>query len=225
MKQYAISDIHGCAKTFKALLKQISFSKEDVLYLLGDYVDRGPDSKGVIDHIWQLQSEGYTVFCLKGNHEQLMIDSLVNWEKRRSWLTYGGLETIESFAVQTLEEIPEVYIVWLKNLPHFLEIEGYLLVHAGLNFELKNPLEDETAMLWIRRWYGSIDKTWLDGRIIVHGHTPTKQLLIQNSLHNLEDIPAIDIDAGCVFDILGLGRLCALDLDSRALYFESNIDR
>ncbi|MFT5168289.1 MAG: serine/threonine protein phosphatase 1, partial [Saprospiraceae bacterium] len=64
MKQYAISDIHGCAKTFKALLEQISFSKEDVLYLLGDYVDRGPDSKGVIDHIWQLQSEGYTVFCL-----------------------------------------------------------------------------------------------------------------------------------------------------------------
>lgn len=225
MKRYAISDIHGCTKTFKALLERINFSKEDILYLLGDYIDRGPDSKGVIDHIWQLQSTGHTVFCIKGNHEQIMIDSLVDIEKKRSWLTYGGLNTLKSFNIQTLIDIPKVYISWLIKLPHFLITDGYVLVHAGLNFELENPLEDETAMLWIRQWYNSIDRKWLGDRIIIHGHTPTKQLLIQNSLHNLKNIPVIDIDSGCVYDTLGFGYLCALNLDSRELYFESNIDR
>lgn len=60
MRKFTISDIHGCAKTFKALLNRISFSKEDELYLLGDYIDRGPDSRGVIDHIWHLQKTGHT---------------------------------------------------------------------------------------------------------------------------------------------------------------------
>ena len=70
MNKFAISDIHGCAKNFKALLDRISLSLGDELYLLGDYIDRGPDSKGVIDHVWQLQKTGHTVHCLCGNHEQ-----------------------------------------------------------------------------------------------------------------------------------------------------------
>ncbi|MCC6412552.1 MAG: metallophosphoesterase, partial [Saprospiraceae bacterium] len=65
MKKYAISDIHGCNKTFLALLENLDFSKADELYLLGDYVDRGPDSKGVFDTIFRLQSEGYKVQCLR----------------------------------------------------------------------------------------------------------------------------------------------------------------
>jgi predicted phosphodiesterase len=225
MKRYAISDIHGCAKTFKALLDQINFSKKDVLYLLGDYIDRGPDSKGVIDYIWQLQSDGYTIFCLKGNHEQIMLDSLFDLEKRRSWLTYGGLNTLDSFNIQTLDNTPKAYVSWMEKLPHFMIIDGYVLVHAGLNFEFEDPLKDETAMLWIRQWYGSIDRAWLGNRIVIHGHTPTQQLLIQHSLHNLKNIPVIDIDAGCVYDSLGLGHLCAIDLDSRELFFEENIDK
>jgi len=76
MKKYVISDIHGCAKTFKALVDRISFSREDELYLLGDYIDRGPDSKGVIDHIWDLLETGYTVHCLTGNHEQMFLHAI-----------------------------------------------------------------------------------------------------------------------------------------------------
>ncbi|MEO0876095.1 MAG: metallophosphoesterase, partial [Bacteroidota bacterium] len=66
MRKFAISDIHGCLKTFEALLDQIQFTTQDELYLLGDYIDRGPDSKGVIDLIWKMQADGYQVKCLRG---------------------------------------------------------------------------------------------------------------------------------------------------------------
>ncbi len=69
MRKLAIGDIHGCNKTFKALLDQINLSKDDELTLLGDYIDRGPDSKGVIDTIINLQSSGYQVRALRGNHD------------------------------------------------------------------------------------------------------------------------------------------------------------
>ena len=70
MRRFAISDIHGCARTFEALLDRIAFTSQDELYLLGDYIDRGGDSKGVLDLIFRFQKEGYAVQCLLGNHEQ-----------------------------------------------------------------------------------------------------------------------------------------------------------
>ena len=224
MKRFAISDIHGCLKTFKALLKQIGFSKEDELYLLGDFVDRGPDSKGVIDHVWKLQQEGHAVFCLKGNHEQMFLDAVHNINARGHWLKYGGWQTLESFQVQQITDIPKEYISWFKDLPHYLRTDGYFLVHAGLNFRIKNPMEDEVAMLWERNWYHQINHQWLDNRLIVHGHTPTKKLIIQNNLSQLMHTPVINIDAGCVFNTRGYGDLCALNLDNRVLHFHENID-
>jgi serine/threonine protein phosphatase 1 len=68
----AISDIHGNNKTFLDLLDKIALTKDDELYLLGDYIDRGPDSKGVIDTIWKLMDDNYRVFCIKGNHEEML---------------------------------------------------------------------------------------------------------------------------------------------------------
>lgn len=225
MKRFAISDIHGCLKTFKALLKQISFSKSDELYLLGDYIDRGPDSKGVIDYIWQLQSKGFQVHCLKGNHEQMMLDSFSNLKSQRNWLMHGGWTTIESFKVQNLHEISRKYIHWLKELAHFKEIKGYILVHAGLNMDFKNPLEDQVSMLWIRNWYQNINKDWLRNRVIVHGHTPVPQAVIENSLKNLATTPAIDIDGGCVFVDDKYQKLCAFDLDDQKLYFQKRREK
>jgi len=75
MRQFAIADIHGHLKTFKALLREINFTVFDELFLLGDFIDRGPDSKGVIDYIEELKQTGYTVYCLRGNHEQLCLDA------------------------------------------------------------------------------------------------------------------------------------------------------
>ena len=110
MRRFAITDIHGCAQTFKALLNRISFSKDDVLYLLGDYIDRGPDSRGVIDHIWKLQKEGYQVHCLRGNHEQMLLDEVAS---KNVWYK-GEHATLQSFNANSNKDIPKAYIEWME---------------------------------------------------------------------------------------------------------------
>ena len=108
-RKIAISDIHGCCKTFKALLNKIKFNSNDELYLLGDYIDRGPDSKGVIDYIWQLQKEGYQVNCLRGNHEQMMLRAAFVENKLDHWMRNGGETTLFSFGNTSVanEWLPE----------------------------------------------------------------------------------------------------------------------
>lgn len=220
MRRFAISDIHGCAKTFKKLLRRINFSQEDVLYLLGDYLDRGPDGKGVIDHIFELQKNGFEVHCLRGNHEQYFLDAYYETES-----TYTiPQETLTSFEVENVKDVPKVYLDWMNRLPYFFDLEDYLLVHAGLNFKSDAPLEDEAAMIWIRHWYDDIDEEWLGNQIVVHGHTPYEKWEIKKNLHHLEDIPAINIDAGCVFESYGFGHLCALNLGTKQLIFEDCMD-
>ena len=218
MARYAISDIHGCSKTFETLLRKISFSKNDTLYLLGDYIDKGPDSKGVIDYIWHLQKKGFQVHCLMGNHEDMLLENL------REGYHDGESETLASFEVEHSLDIPKPYLDWIKNLPYYFELDKYIMVHAGLNFTIENPLEDNYAMLWARHWYNEVNKDWLSGRIIVHGHTPIKDYAIKESIQFLEDLPIIDIDAGCAIRGSGYGHLCALNLDSREVIFQKNVE-
>jgi len=194
MRKFTISDIHGCAKTFKALLDRISFSKEDELYLLGDYIDRGPDSCGVIDHIWGLQESGHTVHCLRGNHEEMLLSL-----QSSSIVKQPYKETKGESGTKHIQQITEAHIEWMRNLKHFFEVDHYILVHAGLNFQIKSPFEDKKEMIWIRYWYDDIDRNWLGDRIIVHGHTPTHQLTIKNSVKELAEIPALNIDKWLLF--------------------------
>ena len=223
--RYAISDIHGCLQTFKDLLKQLNYSKEDSLYLLGDYIDRGPDSKGVIDYIWELQRSGYEVYCLKGNHEQMMLESVYDMSMQTAWLRYGGWQTIGSFGVSKMAKVPIQYLDWMRQLPHYFEVDNYILVHAGLNFSEGDPMEDEMGMLWARGWYKYIDNDWLGERIVVHGHTPIREDMVKIGLRGIHYIPAINIDNGCVYDRDGMGQLCALDLDAKQLHFLKRSDR
>ncbi|MCB0571084.1 MAG: serine/threonine protein phosphatase [Phaeodactylibacter sp.] len=228
MRQIAISDIHGCLKTFDALLDMIGLTASDELYLLGDYIDRGPNSKGVIDQIWALQAGGYQVFCLRGNHEELLLNATNGRPSAQAmWLNNGGDSTMQSFGLGPEDppgDIPGNYLDFLGGLPYYYEPEGYFLVHAGLDFRLPDPLEGLAAMLWIRDWYSSLDKDWLRGRVIVHGHTPLYRPLIQNQLNHLSEFPVIDIDAGCVYSLMYLNNMCAFDLASRQLFFQKNID-
>lgn len=220
MRRIAISDIHGCLDSFKALLQQIELTKEDTLFLLGDYIDRGPNSKGVIDHIWYLQESGYTVHCLLGNHEKMLLDE---YHPRESFYR-AYPEALRSFGVQHVADIPEEYIEWMDELDAYLEIDGYILVHAGLSFKSNNPLADRKSMIWIRDWQTTIDKEWLGDRVIVHGHTPLYRKKIIKSLKKLEEMPVINIDAGCCFTYKGMGYLCALDLDELTLTFQERME-
>ncbi|MDX1666539.1 MAG: metallophosphoesterase family protein [Saprospiraceae bacterium] len=226
MSRYAISDIHGCAKTFEYLLDALSVQKGDELFLLGDYIDRGPDSKGVIDLIFQLKKEGLNVHCLMGNHEKLLLDGLQDKTNLPIWFLNGGEATLQSFGISRVEQMEERYFEFFGSLDHYVETEGYILAHAGLNFKVEDPLSDETALLWIRGWYDQIDKDWLDGRLVVHGHTPTTREQLERQFEKSREIGAINIDAGCVYKGIreGTGFLCALDLDDRKLIFVENAE-
>lgn len=224
MPQFAISDIHGCAKTFDALLNEIQFSPSDELYLLGDYIDRGPDSKGVIDRILQLQQDGYQVHCLMGNHEQMVLDSIAmgRADMAKSWLSNGGKATLESFGLQSNAPpgfLPYDYLSFLSKMEYYKEVDGYILVHAGLAFDGADPFEDHYAMLWIRDFYDTIDYDWLDGRVIIHGHTPRAAAMIKFQLKNLPRLSVLNIDAGCVFERHGRDSLCAFNMTDRTLTF------
>jgi serine/threonine protein phosphatase 1 len=205
VSRYAITDIHGCIETFNALLDQIDLRPTDELYLLGDYVDRGPDSVGVIDRIMELQDGGYFVKCLKGNHEEMALDQF----QRNAHLRHG---------------YSDQHIRWMMGLENYFEIPGYLLVHAGFNFENINPLDDTHAMRWIRWWESDVDLNWLGDRRIVYGHTPRSYVEIKQEVAQLSEQKIACIDGGCAFQARGLGYLAALDLDQDVLHLMRRID-
>ncbi len=220
-RRFTISDIHGCLKTFKALLQKIDLKEEDDLFLLGDYIDRGKDSKGVIDHIWDLKEEGFRIHCLRGNHEQMMLDAKVYKSEEPFWMRHGGTDTVKSFPNYL---VGQQYYHWIMTLPYYFETEGYLLAHAGFNFRNGAPLDDINAMIWIRGWYDDLDKEWLKNRVIIHGHTPTRRPILEERLHNITEVPIVNIDCGCYYSKDGLGFLTAFDLDKQTYIFQKNVE-
>ncbi len=221
-RRFAISDIHGCAATFRKLVVEIlRFSHDDTLYLLGDYVNKGPDSKGVLDFIFSLQEAGDNVLCLKGNHDSYLLQALHDPIAEMYFLERGGLATLESFGVVQTENIPDRYLVFMENLALYFFLDKYLLVHAGFDFTQPDPFVDESTILNIRQF--EVDTLQTSGRSIIHGHVPTTKEKIVASLNAKER--HISIDAGCVYKHIPLmGYLAALDLDSGQLFFERNID-
>ena len=123
MTRYVIGDIHGGAKTFLALLESLRIKHDDRLYLLGDYVDRGNDSKGVLDTILSLMDSGYDVHPIRGNHEDMLLRSYTGQHDEFSeyWPRLWGTETLKSFAVESVNQLQTRYITLLDALPHCLE--------------------------------------------------------------------------------------------------------
>ncbi|MGD1894448.1 MAG: metallophosphoesterase family protein [Cyclobacteriaceae bacterium] len=226
MRSWVITDIHGCAKTFEALLHRIGFTRSDALYLLGDYVDRGPDSKGVLDLIMQLAQSKHEIHCLLGNHEIMMLQAVYNpgSKEARHWKKYvGGAETLHSFSVVKPHAIDPAYIHFIENMRYYFEVGPYILTHAGLNFAVPDPLLDLDAMLWIRGAQ-NINHAWLNGRKVVHGHTPRPVKLVQQNVDQMDQNPIVDIDCGCVYSRDDMNHLCALELKSRQVIFQKNVD-
>jgi serine/threonine protein phosphatase 1 len=226
MRKIAISDIHGCSLSFGALLDQLALTTTDELYLLGDFIDRGPDSKAVLDQVFSLEDEGYTVHCLRGNHEDAFQISCRNPDFFYSWYDgWGGKQTLESFDVRMPNSVPFKYRHFMKKLGYVLEVDEYILVHAGLDFRYSNPLTPNEDMLYARDWYDSIDYGWLGDRIIVHGHTPVARETIEKLWKKLDHYRVLDIDGGCFAQHLpGKGWLCAFDMTNRELFFQKNLD-
>jgi serine/threonine protein phosphatase 1 len=222
-KRFVIGDVHGCSKTLKALVEQqLIPSKEDDIYFLGDYIDRGPDSKGVIDYILHLQFSGYNIYTLMGNHEHFILRSKVDNALFRSWKRNGGgNKALQSFCIAHPNDLDEKYLHFFENLKTHIVLEDAVLVHAGINCEHENPYDDFVTLLYTRNTIYDAEK--LNNRKVIHGHTPVAVAHIHEQL-NMQS-PVIDLDSGCVyFKREGLGNLTALELNSWLLFTQKNID-
>lgn len=226
-RKILIGDIHGCLATFRSLLKQINLNVEaDNLYLLGDYVDRGPDSKGVIDEIISLEKKGYNIMPIRGNHEQMLISDHYA-ETEKGWFDMADEELKKSFGIKDLTELPIEYIDFCKKLPYYLLDDEFIAVHAGINFSFENPLENLEDLLWIRDYYNNVNYDWLQKRKIIHGHTMQTRQEIEEQFKQFDEKQILNIDCGVYLSkskMHGLGNLCALDLTNRKLYFQENIE-
>lgn len=112
---FAIGDIHGCFDSLRTMIEQkIKIRKEDKIILLGDYIDRGPQSKEVVDYIIDLQNSGFDLVPLIGNHEAMLLDTLNNNEYFSIWIQNGGTETLRSFGISSLGKLAPRYIDFFK---------------------------------------------------------------------------------------------------------------
>jgi serine/threonine protein phosphatase 1 len=230
-RRLVIGDIHGCSKTLRELLKKkIRISREDQLYFLGDYIDRGPDSKGVLDYLIELKEDGYQTLFIRGNHEEMLIESLSSDTYFHPWIYNGGGATLKSFGLSQEEylklpgdeKLPAKYMEFLSHTTYYIELEKCFIVHAGFNFHDDNPFHDMDAMIWSRNM--DYDRYKAKGKPVVHGHTPTSLDSIRMTLFSPERT-LINLDAGCVYtDYADMGYLVGLDIDSMQLFVQGNIE-
>lgn len=220
---YAIGDIHGCLDQLRELE---GFIREDAarraasrraLVYLGDYVDRGPDSAGVIDHLIARPVPGFEIVHLMGNHERMMLDFLAVPADGAVWLANGGIETLASYGVeidrwatrdrdalaaaaaQLDQALPDAHRRFLETLRLHHREGGALFVHAGIRPGVPLEAQAEDDLLWIRGAFLNSDGD--HGAVVVHGHTPTERPeLLANR---------IGIDTGACYG----GALTAVGMD------------
>lgn len=207
VRLYAIGDIHGCAGLLQSLLSIIALDASGApmrLVFLGDYVDRGPDSKGVIDALLTVGSERPETIFLKGNHEQAMLDFLERPDLNEEWLHWGGDKTLESYGVADIwtkrpddlarelsSRLPPAHAAFLRGLTLFEVLGDYAFVHAGFKPGVAIDAQTEEDCLWIRKAFHNARAEERPDKIVVHGHHPVKKPLDAGW--------RIDVDTGAVW--------------------------
>lgn len=227
---YVVSDIHGCYDKYKALLKQIAFSSDDTLYVLGDVIDRGPDGFKILLDMLSRPN----VVCLLGNHEAMALDVLPIviqnkniWRKTKAiklWFANGGKVSLSDFLLLSSKQAQTI-LDYMLAMPLYKEVEvggrTFVLVHGGLeNFSPSRALDDYTAdeIVWCR---SDMDTIYFQDKYVVFGHTPVQffeydidrgygpvKIYHKNGL--------IDIDCGAVFKG---GKLACLCLDTMEEFY------
>ena len=193
VRVYAIGDIHGERRLLEMLLERIAEDVASVrtpgarplLVFLGDYVDRGHDSRGTIERLCARPLPGIDCRFLAGNHEQAMMDFLRKPEACAEWLRFGGTETLASYGIRVFagsgpahlrvlrdrltERLPEPHLRFLSTLEPSLVVGDYLFVHAGIRPGRRLDRQKLDDLLWIREPF--LSSTRRHERIVVHGHT------------------------------------------------------
>jgi serine/threonine protein phosphatase 1 len=182
MRTLAIGDIHGCSRALAALLDAADPEPDDRLITLGDYVDRGPDSRGVLELLSRLHAVGRLV-ALRGNHDVMMIEARLGGESLKTWLACGGGPTLASYGITkhklaALDAIPERHWRFLEDdCVDWYETERHFFVHANAHPDL--PLAEQPRYLL---YWEKLDKPVAheSGKVMVCGHTPQRDRLPRN---------------------------------------------
>lgn len=220
---YAVGDIHGRADLLATLLRDIeddagqsATTKQRALVFLGDYVDRGPDSRDVVETLLHALPRGFDAHFLKGNHEALLLDFLEDPLGLDQWLANGAAPTFASYGVDVaalvraraepetwrralLAALPEGHRRFFEHLELAVAFGDYLFVHAGVRPGVPLDAQDPHDLVWIRREFLRSEADF--GKVVVHGHTPMPKPEMRPN--------RIGIDTGAVFT----NRLTALRLE------------
>jgi serine/threonine protein phosphatase 1 len=192
---FAIGDVHGSLRKLRSLIarcERYADGRPMTFIFLGDYIDRGSESAGVVDCVLDLQSRmPERVIALKGNHEAMMLGVIDGDISANYWLAQGGAETLHSYGASNAGELPERHIDWLRSLRLSHDDGRRFFVHAGIDPEKPLDAQQDTDLFWIREPFLSDRRD--HGRLIVHGHTPL--------MTRKPDLRAnrLNIDTGAVF--------------------------
>ena len=188
-RMIAIGDIHGQFDMLNRLLNVVAPQVDDQFVFLGDYIDRGKNSRGVIERLIQFRNDFPKTIFLRGNHEQLLLDALVEVSVMVAprlrdlsakfsectvesdveiFLSNGGNSTLRSYGVRDMADIPSDHIEFLESTRLWWRYENFLFVHAGITPELPMEMQDPYILLWER-----LSPPGKDGEIHVVGHHPT----------------------------------------------------
>lgn len=191
---YAVGDVHGCLGPLLDLEARVvadaaGATGEKWIVMLGDYVDRGPQSAQVIDHLIGPPPPGFKRICLRGNHDDAMLAALELDDGLEAWLAWGVQTTLASYGLNAEEiavlegpgpsrgkrellraRVPPSHIEFLRSLPVLVAVPGYVFVHAGLRPGIALAKQRDHDLLWIRGEF--LDADYDFGAVVVHGHTP-----------------------------------------------------
>jgi serine/threonine protein phosphatase 1 len=175
----AIGDIHGCLEPFERLLAALKLGADDTFIVLGDVVDRGPESRGVIERLLLLRNECRLV-CLLGNHEEMMLDTVDDEMFLQDWLMHGGSETLDSYGKGwTPDRLPVEHLEFLRTWGDYYETPAHFFAHG--NYLASKPLNQQPwhEMRWesLRNF---LPKMHCSGKTAILGHTSNKQGEIVN---------------------------------------------
>jgi serine/threonine protein phosphatase 1 len=174
MRLLAIGDIHGTLHALDTLLGAVDLQSDDLLITLGDYVDRGPDTRGVLDRLIELNGTGQLI-ALRGNHDELMLHARLGLDQRM-WLTYGGKNTLASYGIPSLGEeqlgkVPDSHWHFLESVCRdYYETDTHFFVHGNVFPDV--PLaEQPTHVLYWEKLFPFDSRPHISGKIMVCGHT------------------------------------------------------
>ena len=204
----AIGDIHGCHLAFDTLLRAISPQPDDLLIPLGDYIDRGPDSRSVIERLIELSGQ-CRLAPLIGNHEIMMLGAREEPSQLEFWLQFGGAETMASYGAEPNEfdNIPEEHIRFIQGCHSHFETDQHIFLHANYTANLPLSRQPEYIVFW-EHLTTHIPDRHISGKTAIVGHTP------QCSGEILDLGHILCIDTFC----MGGGWLTALDVNRRTVW-------